>query len=615
MKELILKNDIYKMNWIEGATEWGTVKCIDGLSVKTESVQSGGIITERYIFTNITEKYIFTDLDSISIYTPFNDDYSDSQTCITRRCHTHIFCGENISYIMALRMGGAAPHLGLVLTKGSLGGYSVERDLSRMSNDRGDFLLHPSPVTLEPGDSFTIEWKLFTHSGKADFYRRLCELCGQFIDVQAEQYTVFNGEKIRLKIKPVFDFKSDDVSVTLGEKKVDFSLNGKTIDIEEIPHEYGLLKFNIEICGVKTHCFIYSLPSVMDLIEKRCNFIAEKQQFLCEGSPLDGAYLIYDNEEQHLHYSAQYDRNGGRERVGMALLITKYLTKTRNAELEKSLKKYIEYAERELIDVNTGEVFNDYGRDNSYERLYNYTWYSLLYLELYSLYKNRRFLEISARILEAFYSRGGAKFYAIEIPALAICRALENENMTAKLECMKAHFNEHCQYIISNGLCSPAHEVNFEQSITAPAAILLMQNYFITGDTQYLKGAKQQLDALELFNGLQPDCRLYETAIRHWDGYWFGKRRMYGDTFPHYWSALTAVAYEFYAEAVDSDEYREKAEHAYRSVMPLFSPDGTASCAYVFPYRVNGVRAGFADEYANDQDWGLYFLLRSRKFL
>ena len=38
--------------------------------------------------------------------------------------------------------------------------------------------------------------------------------------------------------------------------------------------------------------------------------------------------------------------------------------------------------------------------------------------------------------------------------------------------------------------------------------------------------------------------------------------------------------------------------------------DGKASCAYIYPNRVNGVKAGFYDPYANDQDWALvYYLL------
>lgn len=36
---------------------------------------------------------------------------------------------------------------------------------------------------------------------------------------------------------------------------------------------------------------------------------------------------------------------------------------------------------------------------------------------------------------------------------------------------------------------------------------------------------KGRIKVLELFNGMQPDYHLYEAAIRHWDGYWFGKKR------------------------------------------------------------------------------------------
>jgi hypothetical protein len=34
---------------------------------------------------------------------------------------------------------------------------------------------------------------------------------------------------------------------------------------------------------------------------------------------------------------------------------------------------------------------------------------------------------------------------------------------------------------------------------------------------------------LEAFAGKQPDSRLYEVSIRHWDDDWFGKLHVYGD--------------------------------------------------------------------------------------
>ena len=38
-----------------------------------------------------------------------------------------------------------------------------------------------------------------------------------------------------------------------------------------------------------------------------------------------------------------------------------------------------------------------------------------------------------------------------------------------------------------------------------------------TGIQKYLDGAKQQMPALEAFNGNQPSYHLNEIAIRHWD--------------------------------------------------------------------------------------------------
>lgn len=158
-------------------------------------------------------------MEDISIYTPFNDDYTISRECVERRCHTHIWCGENITYVMALRMGGEPPHLGLVLTDGSIGGYSVERDLARISNDRGDFILHPAPTALAPGGSFKIEWLLFRHEGKADFYKKLRVLCPRYISVRAEEYVIFRGEQIKIEIIPSFEFIGEEVVILRNGKK------------------------------------------------------------------------------------------------------------------------------------------------------------------------------------------------------------------------------------------------------------------------------------------------------------------------------------------------------------------------------------------------------------
>lgn len=614
MKELIHEADRYGMNWIEGNTEWGTVKAPDGISVAVTGEKTGDRIAETYIFTNITDRDIFTSLKDISIYAPFHDDYRDSATCMKNRCHTHIWCGGDISYVMCLRMGGEAPHLGLVLTRGSLGAYSVERDLSKRSNDRGDFILHPSPVSLMPGESFTIGWTLFWHGGKSDFYAKLGEYHERHIDVTAENYTVFENEEIDIRIRPVFDFVPDDVRITRNGRKADFQITDGVIRIRERVSEVGENRYDISICGVNTYCRILALPCLDALTGQRCRFIARKQQFHKAGSALDGAYLSYDNEEQHIFYDRKSDHNGGRERVGMGVLMAKYLQNHTDGELSESLKEYAAYVERELFDQETGVVYNDCRRNNDWNRLYNYPWVSRLYIEFYRLYKDRTCLVKAYRALRSFYEQGGDRFYAIEVPVRAVVNCLESGNMGEEREELVSCFKRHCEYIMANGLDYPAHEVNYEQSIVAPAASLLLQTYEVTKDRRYLQAAQEQITVLELFNGLQPDYHLYEVAIRHWDGYWFGKRAMYGDTFPHYWSALTANVYYDYARLTGNEEYRKKAQAAYRGVLSMFRPDGSASCAYVYPLTVNGREAGYYDPYANDQDWGLYFAMRCGLF-
>ena len=618
MKEFIHPSDKYKMNWIEGFNEWGKLKSVPPeFDVKHEARFEGDVFFERFTFTNNTSKYICTKRDSFGIYTPFNDNYDSAEVCLYNRCHTHIFCGGQVSYVMALRMGGEAPHLGLVLTEGSLCGYSVERNQIKEpceSNDRGDFILHPSSVNmLAPGESFSVAWKLFWHEGVLDFYNKLALHNPRHIDVKAENYLLFEGERLRLEIMPVFDFSIGDVTISLDGKDIAFVIDGGKIIVDEPCDSIGERIYNISVDGVKTYCRVLVQPKFEKLLEARCGFIVEHQQVDMKGTPLDGAYLTYDNEEESVFCVRTFDYNGARERVGMGVLIAAYLREKKDERLEVSLKRYMEYLEREIVDRESGEVCNDYGRDDSYQRLYNYPWVSVLYLELYALWGRRDDLLVAYRVMKEYYKRGGAKFYAFEIPLDLLTFELGKAGLDEEKEDILSHFRSHCDAIFENRLCYPPHEVKFEQSISAPAAELMIKMYKVTGEEKYLEGAKIQMSALELFNGRQPDWHLYEVAIRHWDGFWFGKRKLYGDTFPHYWSGLSACNYENYADISGDESYRPRAEAAYRATLGMFTPDGRATCAYVFPMSVNGVKGEFADPYANDQDWAMYFYLRHRR--
>jgi hypothetical protein len=119
---------------------------------------------------------------------------------------------------------------------------------------------------------------------------------------------------------------------------------------------------------------------------------------------------------------------------------------------------------------------------------------------------------------------------------------------------------------------------------------------------------------LERFNGLQPSFHLHQIPIRYWDDYWFGKKHLFGDVFPHYWSCLTARSFRDYAQASGKKTYQALAEQCMRNCLCLFGENGEGSCAYVYPFRLNETRGEFYDEWANDQDFALYFALELDMF-
>ena len=115
-------------------------------------------------------------------------------------------------------------------------------------------------------------------------------------------------------------------------------------------------------------------------------------------------------------------------------------------------------------------------------------------------------------------------------------------------------FSKTAEVFMTNGLNFPKSEVNFEQSIIAPATQFLLEFYLQTQDKQYMEAAEKMMPVVENLCGNQPDYRLNEIPIRHWDCYWFGKRQVFGDTFPHYWTCINANAYFYYAKATGKEE-------------------------------------------------------------
>ncbi len=633
--KILMRHDKYKMNWVGNTKKWGgiyappvknrnfgeeiktvhfeetknsavTVFENDKLQITvTRSFTKEGSFKEEYKIKNIFTADVFFTKGNIGIYTPLCDEYRSAAESCTTKCNAHIWCGESISYINALRQGKSNMNLGLVLTNGSLECYSIDRENQTLNTaQRGNIILHPELPPLCENEEYTLSWEIFIHSGNGDF-KKQAESYHPLYALGAENYTVFPNEKME------FFFPYIDGAKVFYKKKelVPANKNGKMY-VEYYPKSIGEYRFCIVCKDVKTHIIMYKTDFLENIIKKRISFIVEKQQYHNPKSRLDGAYLVYDCEDKRMYFDAAFtDHNASRERIGMGILIARYLQKHKNRRFYKSLMKYKDFVLREFTDEKTGEVFNSAGRKNEWLRLYNAPWVMNFMAELYNLTGDKRYIECLFNVILKFYELGGERFYPNAVSIRLIYETLLKSGREDYAKKAKELFLRHAENMIKTGLNYPPHEVCFEQTIVTPAVTIICEAGKITNDESFKEKVREHLFVLELFKGMQPDYRLNNVSIRYWDDYWFGKAGLYTDTLPHYWSCLTQRAECDYYLLSGDKKYLSLAKSGIQNCLCLFRPDGSASAAYVYPFTTDGIRGEFYDPFANDQDFALYYAL------
>lgn len=569
-----------------------------------------GDLVETYSFKNTGAVDLALPVGAVSIAAPFFDQYPDARESLARRCHAHVWTGGASAWINALRMGGEAPHLGLVVTQGSLDAYSQH---GGTYNDRGVFLLHPGAMRMKRNETATFAWRLFWHQGWDDFFAKLSDAPG-FVRLTAKDYVVAVGQSLEIAAESAAPL--DSAKVFANGRPVPSRIeNGRLV--ASVPATTpGDLLVTLDRDGRRSVLRAHVTPPIDELIEARVKFIVRRQQRHAPGDPLDGAYLAYDHETGEQVYNPKLgDHNAGRERVAMGVLGALWLPLCRDAafkaELAHSLRRYSDFIARELENED-GVVFEELGRKTSH-RIYNFPWVAHLHLVLYHATGDGGQLDRFVRVMRAYYAtKGGLKFYPIGIPARDGIKTLEQAGRTADRDELLANLRAHADQMLATGLDYPRSEVNYEQSIVGPAVQLLSELHLLTGDPRYLAGAKAQMPLLEAFAGLQPDSRLHEISIRHWDDYWFGKIRVYGDTMPHYWSAINALAYAYHGLGAKDANWLRRADTVVKGNLSLFTPEGAGSAAYLNARTTNGQRGERNDPWANDQDWALIYLLMVR---
>ena len=570
-------------------------RCLD---VKVERKPTGQDYVETYTFVNTTGKKL--KISGLAIYTPWNDNYPDAAIAATNRCNAHIWPGMHSSYVNAIRMNGNGPHLGLVFTKGAMQSYSIHnRDRHQgvpfafsASNVRGVIALDIEPFVLEAKGAYTVQWKLFWHTGWDDFYKKAIN--SGFVKLSADRYVISQKETLKIKV---------DAHASAGIKTKTIVLTGDSLGERtrniyyDSGRKYTLLNY-----------LVISSPG--NLVDKRVQFIVDKQQMNDPGDDRFGAYMVYDNEGDSIFTDikrsvAPSDKDEGRERLGMGVLIANWLQSNKNDKVYQSLMRYVKFV-REKLQTADYTVYSRVDH-KSRPRGYNYPWVAHLYLETYKLTRDKRYLADFSGTMQKYFKAFGYKHYSIGFRVTDALEALEGAGMKLQKDSLMTAYLKQGDFFVETGLNYPKHEVTYEQSIVAPAVTFLCELYLVTKDKKYLDAAKVQLQSLEAFSGKQPDVHLNEIAIRHWDGYWFGKKETWGDTMPHYWSALTALAFDKYYACTGDVSYKERAKKIVSNNLLNFEESGRASCAYLYPASINNKPGRFYDPYANDQDWALLF--------
>jgi len=255
------------------------------VTVRRELDEGGGL-SETYTFRNTGRIAIEFPVGTLSITAPFFDQYPDARTSQAARCHAHVWMGGSSSWINATHMGGRAPHLGLVLTSGSLDAYSVQ---GAGYNDRGVFLLHPAGMRLEHGKSVTLSWRLFWHEGWDDFFAKLAAT-GRFVRMSAKEYTVTAGRPVEIVAESNTPF--EDPALFVDGKRVESRLDEKGRLVATIPTDRpGERLVELRDKTRKTWLRAQATPEIDALVDARVRFMVRHQQRRAPGDPLDGAYL------------------------------------------------------------------------------------------------------------------------------------------------------------------------------------------------------------------------------------------------------------------------------------------------------------------------------------
>lgn len=594
-----------------GATAGGWM--LPGEDIRTEGVLPEGVSCERSVsrdgeatrvrfeIRNEGAGTAVVEEGAFGFLFPFDSVFERGRRdASSAACVSHVWCGGDVAWVWAAHPDGSKECWSAVLVEGSVTSYSLHCDVTRAQTGafyRGSPVLNPPRLELAPGEARAYAFRVLESDRRPD----RDEMPGNVL-VSTETFSPFVGEAVTLRLS---------AEGRTEERRLSFDSPGEKV----VP---------VEAFGRRMTVRFQALEDLETVLQRRARFIVRHQQAGPDRGNLDGAYLIYDRRSGET-VVGKGDHNAGRERLSMGVLVAMAARRTGDPELAASLARHRAFVLRELFDPRDGTVFNEVGRNNAWHRNYNYPWMSVYWLETWRLTRDVTHLRYAAGVLRAYYeSRGGFRQESPCLYVLETIRELEAAGLADEAKALGADLVRHADDILSRSGKTTSEEVTVTHGGPNIRGSILAQALLLTGDVRYRTELELELARAEAFCARTPDARTDLQPVRHWDGFWFGGERLYGDTFPQWLGGLNGEMYYYAGKALGRD-YGKLVACNLRGLLSAFGPDGFASCAYYpflkatfvqgegpnRPFVEPSVRRGLRwDPWANDQDWSLCFAVR-----
>lgn len=568
----------------------------------------GDHLLETYRFTNAGDTPVR--ITGLAINIPINDRYASAKIALGQAVHAHVWTGGADAWVLAEPMSCTGALLALSLEQGALWSYSIEsRNQGSSSNVRGHLLLQATDrarnaeafggqpeIVVPPGEAWTLQWAIGFHPDRESFVdANPAALSPTALHAEVGEPIGWTGE--------ISDLTADDAAEVQA-------IDGETTVTS---HRHGVVHVGT-VSRRTAVLFHHPLP---ELVRRRVQFILDHQRPTERTGSSAAAFVPYDIQTGLTQtVNGWPDWSDGAERLAMPTLLQEAQLRgwvDDAEEVAAALDAYGRFARESLLDETAAPRWGSMVETDV--RIYNSPWLAHFFATQFRLagdHAAKDDLDLAAAILERSFDLGAGEHLSIGHPeaVVLVTDLLSAAGDGARSDALRARLVAQAEHFLGLAGDLPQHEVNYEQSMVAPLVSLYATVERLEGEGRFHPAIEVAVRWLRAFGGPQPHIRLNEIGIRHWDGYWFGRDRQWGDVFPHHWSVLTAVALTQLPGNLRTDESDRAADQIFHANLANIFDDGSATCAFVLPSTVDGRPAYRADSLANDQDWPLTLWLR-----